>query len=255
LFYFEFALCSLNGFGGDEQMQSIISDFSTPPASAEGDHRISNHLTLIASLLRMQKKALAEAGRFTRQDAEWLIDDCARRIETVGRVHRLLARQSDRHALIDIGEYLRPLAQGIVESTSGQGKYELELDCDPGCRIRSEDVASIGLIVGELVTNAVKYAHPAGVDGKIRLKVSISADNRAVIKVSDDGVGLPAHLDPATSGSVGFRMIRSLVQRLQGEIDYDSSCLGLSVTIRIPVSAKLFRIDNSSKAVTPKLGV
>ena len=56
--------------------------------------------------------------------------------------------------------------------------------------------------------------------------------------VSDDGVGLPEGFDPQRSGNIGFRMIRTLVERLAGEIEYDSSCLGLTVTLRIPVSAK-----------------
>ena len=219
-------------------MQQLISEFLNVPVAAEADHRIANHLTLISGLLRMQRKTLAEAHSFTKEDAEWLLDDCARRIETVGRVHRLLAAHPSPQAAIDIGNYLRSLAEGIVASTSERGKYSLEADCARECCVRANDVAPIGLIVGELITNAVKYAHPTGIDGKIELHCAVAAGNGAVVTVSDDGVGLPEGFDPQRSGNIGFRMIRTLVERLAGEIEYDSSCLGLTVTLRIPVSAK-----------------
>ena len=158
-----------------------------------------------------------------------------RRIDTVARVHRLLAH-SDDNSWIDVRDYLQEIAQGIVESTAGHARYRLQSAFDCDCPIRADHVASLGLLVGELVTNAVKYAHPAGVAGVIELFCSASVDASTIVTVSDDGVGLPEGFDPATSGSLGLRMIRALVQRLQGEIAFDSTCLGLNVTIRIPNS-------------------
>lgn len=217
-------------------MLKLISEFLDTPASSEADHRIANHLSLITSLLHLQTRALSESKSFSREDAVWLLDDCGRRIETVARVHRLLAARADRRARIDVCDYLHDVAVSIVESTAVRGKYVLNSDCDHGCRIGADHVASLGLLVGELVTNAVKYAHPAGVRGAITLLCAGAADNSTILTISDDGVGLPEGFDPATKGNLGFRMIRSLVQRLRGEIAFDSSSLGLKVTLRIPNS-------------------
>ena len=217
-------------------MRQLLSEFLDAPESSEADHRIANHLSLIASLLRLQTRTLAGSKSFSREDAVWLLNDCGRRIDTVARVHRLLAAQSKQREWIDVREYLREIAEGIVESTSVEGKYTLKSDCQIGCRVRANHVVSLGLLIGELVTNAVKYAHPAGVPGVITLSCSSALDNAIIVTISDDGVGLPEGFDPATSGNIGLRTIRSLIQRLQGEIDFDSSCLGLIVTVRFPKS-------------------
>jgi two-component sensor histidine kinase len=218
-------------------MHQLVSEFLDDANSSEANHRIANHLALIASLMRLQKQALAKAKSFSREDAEWVLEDSVRRIDTVARVHRLLAH-SDDHSWIDVRDYL----QGIVESTAGHAKYRLQSQFDCRCLIRADHVASLGLLVGELVTNAVKYAHPAGVAGVIELFCSAADDTSTIVRVSDDGVGLPEDFDPATSGSLGLRMIRALVQRLQGEIAFDSACLGLNVTIRIPNAEGLRRV-------------
>lgn len=214
-------------------MLQIVPDAPPDPVSAEADHRIANHLSLISSMLRLQIRAL-ESQEFSQQDARLLIEDCGRRIETVARVHRLLSSRVNRGAPVDIRDYLREVAEGVVAGTAVRGAHALRAEGESGCRVRANAVAPMGLLVGELVTNAVKYAHPAGVDGTIVLRCSSDARNSAVVTVADDGVGLPEGLDPDTSGNIGFRMIRSLIQKLEGAVEFDSSCLGLSVTIRIP---------------------
>lgn len=229
-------------------MLKLISEFLDAPASSEADHRIANHLSLIASLVRLQTRALSESKSFSREDAVWLLDDCGQRIEIVARVHRLLAAQTDHHARIDIHDYLHDVAESIVESTAVRGKFVLKSACDHGCLIRADHIDSLGFLVGELVTNAVKYAHPAGVGGAITMLCSGASDNSTIVTVSDDGVGLPEGFDPATNGNIGFRMIRSLVQRLQGEIAFDSSPLGLKVTLRIPNSEGLHAVDSGQAA-------
>jgi two-component sensor histidine kinase len=221
-------------------MHQLVSEFLDGRNSSEANHRIANHLALIASLLVLQKQALAKANSLSREDAEWILEDSVRRINTVARVHRLLANSDDR-SCIDVRHYLQDVAQGIVASTAGHAKYRLQSVFDCGCLIGADHLASLGLLVGELVTNAVKYAHPTGVAGVIKLFCS-AADDATIVRVSDDGVGLPEGFDPATSGGLGLRMIRSLVKQLQGEIAFDSTCLGLNVTIRIPNSEGLRRV-------------
>lgn len=201
--------------------------------TAETDHRIANHLSLVAGLLRLGKKSLS-AEMISRGEVERLLDDCSQRIEAVARVHRLLAAQAHDDDWIDVHCYLQEIAESMVESLVAQGGLTLHLECRQGCFVRADHVASLGLIVTELITNAVKYAHPTGVAGVLTVSCAPEANGFSILRVSDDGVGLPEEMDPATSGNIGFRLIRSLAQRIDGDVDYDSSCMGLTVALRIP---------------------
>ena len=101
------------------------------------------------------------------------------------------------------------------------------------CAVTSDEAAVIGLIVGEAVTNAIKYSHPTGVPGKIT--VGCQQDDRGQIRiaVTDDGVGLPENFDPKSDGNVGFRMMRALSERLEAALTFKSSSLGLGVSLQV----------------------
>jgi len=92
---------------------------------------------------------------------------------------------------------------------------------------------TVGLIVGELVTNALKYAHPAGVFGEIIVGCTDAGD-RLVIEVADDGVGLPEGFDAAKNAGLGLRLVHSLAEQLRATLMFNDSGTGLSVTPLVP---------------------
>ncbi len=101
------------------------------------------------------------------------------------------------------------------------------------CLVATKHVQPLTLIVNELILNALKYAHPAGVP----LRLSVACDvrkNMLVLTVDDDGVGLPEGFDPAKDGDLGFRVIRSLCAELHASLDVQSSSLGTSFEITVP---------------------
>jgi PAS domain S-box-containing protein len=102
------------------------------------------------------------------------------------------------------------------------------------CAVTSDDAAVIGLIVGEAVTNAIKFSHPTGVPGKITVHCQQDDKGRITIEVTDDGVGLPENFDPKSDGNVGFRMMRALSERLGAALVFESTSLGLGVSLRVP---------------------
>lgn len=102
------------------------------------------------------------------------------------------------------------------------------------CAVTSDQAAVIGLIVGEAVTNAIKYSHPTGVPGKITIQCQQDDKGWITIDVTDDGVGLPENFDPQSDGDVGFRMMRALSERLEAALAFESSSLGLAVGLRLP---------------------
>ena len=102
------------------------------------------------------------------------------------------------------------------------------------CAVTSDQAAVIGLIVGEAVTNAIKYSHPTRVPGKITVQCQQDHEGLIMIDVTDDGVGLPEGFNPKSDGDVGFRMMRALSERLEAALAFESSSLGLGVSLRVP---------------------
>jgi two-component sensor histidine kinase len=206
-----------------------------PDAAAEAHHRIANHLTMIASLARIHGADLAKSGRaMSGNDIKLAFDELGGRIETVARLHRLLTGRA-HGAPIDLADYLHDLAEGSIASLSAEGGTELEFVAGPGCFAPAERALPLGFIITELLTNAIKYGHPAGVAGMIRIACERRADGTIAIEISDDGVGLPETMNPATDGSLGFRLVRLQVGQIGARINYRSTSLGLSVLLELPI--------------------
>jgi two-component sensor histidine kinase len=106
---------------------------------------------------------------------------------------------------------------------------------------------AIGIIAGEWVSNAVKYAHPAGVPGRIELASSRCPDGSIEIQVSDDGVGLPDNFDPASKAHEGFRLVQKLADQLGAMLRSDSDELGLCMTLHIPAELAVWIESLSSR--------
>jgi two-component sensor histidine kinase len=141
--------------------------------------------------------------------------------------------QSGEGDPVDVDGYLRSIVERMLSSLSLAGEMKLHCDLRASCVLSSEKAITLGLLVGELVTNAVKYAHPAGVAGIISVEASMSRDG-ILINVSDDGVGFPEGLDPLEGGGMGLRIIQGLTAKLGGTISFENYGLGLSCTLLVP---------------------
>ena len=159
-------------------------------AAVEADHRIANNLSIIAALIRSQAANLPEEPMLPRADVRALLQETSVRIDSVGRLHRLLMHR-DGHAIVDLPAYLREIADAAMCSLAGAERTEFSFDINPHYITSPKQGVAIGLLVGEAITNALKYAHPAGVAGKIQISSRESPDGRLAIEIADDGVGLP----------------------------------------------------------------
>src|ERR1700722_13889610 len=179
-------------------------DTSALDVVAEANHRIANHLAMIAGLMRSQGARIFERQQtMTGREVRLTLEEFATRLETVARVHRMLS-QSDEGDPVDVDSYLRSIAERMLSSLSLAGEMKLRSNLRTSCVLSSEKAITLGLLVGELVTNAVKYAHPAGVAGIISVEASMTRDG-ILINVSDHGVGLPDCLDPPEGGGNELR--------------------------------------------------
>jgi two-component sensor histidine kinase len=200
---------------------------------SEADHRIANNLSLIAGFVRLQASTLAKQNQpLSAAEAGQMLEEVGARIETVGRLHQLLSNRPNG-GLVDVGDYLKAtcdiLAQSVCRNTS------MALHCDTRtCTIEPEKAGLLGLIVAELVTNAVKYAHPTGVRGRIEVACSRPRGGDLVLSVADDGVGLPEGFDVRVDGGLGMRVVRSLAKQLGAALDFDNGGLGLVVRVVTP---------------------
>lgn len=201
---------------------------------AEANHRIANSLTLLTALMDSQAKQLLARGQMIDpREAASLLHECRSRLTTVGALHRLLSEQPCSR--MDFGVYLRELAPTLVNCLASQGG--VRLDCrgiEPGNVIAADDALPLALAVAELITNAIKYAHPGGTSGRLWLGCRTTESGAFVVTVSDDGVGLPEGFVPGDGSSLGFRTVRSLMRQIGATISFETDSLGLSITLTLP---------------------
>ncbi len=201
---------------------------------AESSHRIANNLTLIAGLLHLRGREIARAERpLNAEEVCLVLDEAAGRIETAGRLHRLLAQDGGASS-VDLGRYLHEIAQAAVDSMSRVGDMTLQPRIDSDCQIHIRQALPVGVIVGELVTNAVKYAHPARVGGRVEVSCQRRPEGAMLIEVADDGVGLTEGFDPMKGGGLGMRTIRALARQLGARLSFVTEGCGLTVRLLLP---------------------
>ncbi|MFZ1960809.1 MAG: sensor histidine kinase [Methylovirgula sp.] len=211
-----------------------IDDFSAPTLdhAAEANHRIANNLTLIASLIRLQVSHLPDTPTMPVEEVRGELSDICGRIEAVGRLHRLLVHTKGQ-AVVDLSSYLREIGEVTVSSLVHAERVALSFDLAPECIVAPKQAVAIGLIVGEAISNSLKYAHPAGVNGKLQLACE-PLDRGIVIEIADDGVGLPEGFDPMKDGATGCAVSRALATQLSAKLEFDQMPIGLCVRLTIP---------------------
>jgi two-component sensor histidine kinase/HAMP domain-containing protein len=174
----------------------------------EVHHRVKNNLQVISSLLRLQA-----AGSTSPQTAR-LFQESESRIHSMALIHEQLCRSGD-HTRIDFRDYVEGLTRNVLVSAGAERPIRVALDVDP-VTLDLDIATSCGLILNELLSNALKYAFPEGRDGVISVTFRCS-DGSATLVVADNGVGLPkvpAGQEPAPS--LGLRLVTALVGQLHG---------------------------------------
>lgn len=213
---------------GKTQPEALAADV----LRSEADHRIANNLALIVSLVRLRARAVVQKpGPVEREAVQALLDDVATRVEMVARLHRMLSRPS-QHELIDVGAYLREICTSVAASLAGS-RVTLSQDANV-CLVQPDQALSLGLLIVELMTNAMKYAHPTGVAVKIHVGCRHTADGGLILDFADDGIGLPENFDPLVDGGLGFRLVRSLGDQLGASLSFDSDPLGTRFRLEVP---------------------
>jgi PAS domain S-box-containing protein len=175
----------------------------------EVHHRVKNNLQIISSLLAMQASVLLDAEIVAK------LADSQRRVMSMAMIHEHLYRHEDMSS-IDLAEYVRDLTAHLFSSYVQTPSIIPRLDLVP-TKLSIEQSVPCGLILNELITNAIKYAYPAG-KGEIQVRLTVAEDTVAMT-VSDRGVGLPANFDSETSKSLGMTLVQQLTLQLDGRLE------------------------------------
>ena len=198
----------------------------------EADHRIANHLALLASYVRLQAAELTkQSAPPTRDSVRLLMATIDAQITAIARLHRSLAGEG-RLASTDLGEHLHEVCAPFTTGLSG-GTRLIE-DFRPGCVVRTEHVLPLTQMVAEVITNALKHAHAPGEPGAITVRCGRIDGGALLVEVNDDGVGLPETFDPLTNGGLGFRLLRALGKQVGATFTFDSSRRGTQFRLVLP---------------------
>jgi two-component sensor histidine kinase len=189
----------------------------------EVDHRTMNSLQIVSGLLRMHANtAGAAADQFHA---------AAARVGAIAAVHRQL-HISDNVGTVALDRYLDDLCREITAASSSSDQaWTLAVDADP-LVIRTDLAVPLGLIINELVTNAIKHSQPSSGGGRVQIVHRTAADSFS-ITVSDEGHGPPLHVDTQTAG-VGGRMVEAFARQIEGAIKKGRSPEGYFVTVTVP---------------------
>jgi two-component sensor histidine kinase len=200
----------------------------------EANHGISNHLTLIASMVQVQASSVARGPEMlSRHDVRGLLRETAGKISSVAHLHRKLAEQEQADR-IELGGYLIESCAILVSSLALKERIGFVQQLEANCFVSPQQAQAIGLIVNEVMVNAVKHAHPTGIPVQMRLACRHLGKAGVEIEIEDDGIGLPENFDHNSAGGVGFTLIRSLASTLNAALVVESDSLGTSFRLTVP---------------------
>jgi PAS domain S-box-containing protein len=174
----------------------------------ELQHRVKNSLNIVSSLLDLARRELSDPKSAS------VLTDASTRIDSMSLIYEQLNFAEDLET-IAFDQYLVNLAQTIYV-TFNVDKDRIRLATQvQSVRLDAKRAITLGLILNELLTNALKYAFPSPNSGTINVDLHCS-DGKIVLSVSDDGVGLPTSTLPETATTMGMMLIRLLVQQIEG---------------------------------------
>lgn len=189
----------------------------------EVNHRVGNSLQIIASLLHLQ------ASSATQDDVKVALTNAMGRVAAVAQVHRRLYTSHDLKSVL-LNQYLDALLDDLRRSAEGNRMSRLTLNAEP-IEIDPDRAVAIGIIVNELVMNAVKYAYP---DGSGPIHVDLHADGDDILlSIADKGVGTNGKNDPRSTG-MGQRIVSAMASKLEACVERDPDHAGTRIVLRFP---------------------
>lgn len=192
---------------------------------AELQHRVKNHLSMILGLIRLNAR---------NSGAEKEFATIGRRVESLQLLYEEMtaANANTNEGTIQLGAYLGRVANAIAH-LDGRPGVRMNIDVAPVV-VETDRAVRIGLIVSELLTNAMQHAFVDQVSGLVELRVTATDDAGLRATVTDDGVGIPDGVDWPDGDSLGGRIVKGLCEGLNATLTVTNGAIGTVVTLEIP---------------------
>ena len=175
-------------------------------------HRVKNNLCVVASLLELQSNTVADP-----QLAK-MFEESQNRLYSMALIHEKLYRSTNL-AQINFGEYLEDLVSNLFHSYNiSDNRIQLQVLAEP-IYLNLETATPCGLIANELVSNTLKHAFPDGTTGTVSVECYQTGDREIHLFIKDNGIGFPQNLDFRKTNSMGFQVVCTLTDQLEGSIE------------------------------------
>lgn len=207
----------------------------------EADHRIKNSLQLVAAMLRLQQSRLKDPAAAAPLDA------AIARIAAVAEVHGALQGSPDLR-MVEVAAMLSDISRFVAKLNP-----EVEVTCaaEGRTRLDAQRAIPLGLVVAELLTNAVRHAYPDGARGRVEVRVTCG-EGELSVEVSDDGIGMEGRPRP---GSLGTMLVQSLAQKIGAAVETQSAPgQGTRVTVRLSDTGQSAGAGGANPAVEQRPG-
>nr|WP_255596592.1 sensor histidine kinase [Flavobacterium potami] len=184
-------------------------------------HRVKNNLQIVMSLLRSQSSNL------TNEEAFEAIQKSQHRLYAISLLHQKLY-MTDIVREIEMKNYIDDLLENFVDTFGLYGRIDFSVDIDR-VYLHETQAISVGLILNEAVTNAIKYAFPEQSKGTITIMMKANC-LKTILEISDNGIGLSVDFDIDTASTLGTTLIKGLAEQLDGDVSFVNTN-GLTVRV------------------------
>lgn len=192
----------------------------------ELQHRVSNNLSAVASLLKLQRRKVSDPA------AKRALDDAVGRIALVARMQRMLHDPGAQQ--IDFARFLHDMTHDVLQSNGAEGRIAHRVETCPVV-IGADQSIPLGLIATEFLANAVEHGFPGDRAGNVQVRLEVidgdEADPaQAMLEVRDDGVGLPQGFALEATESLGLQIARQFAQQIGAELTMAADAAGGTVS-------------------------
>ncbi|MEG4228494.1 PAS domain S-box protein [Microcoleus sp. N9_B2] len=207
-----------------QQLQAELSDRKQAEANLKNSlrekeillkeihHRVKNNLCVVASLLELQSNTVADP------QVSKMFEESQNRLYSMALIHEKLYRSTNL-AQINFGEYLEDLVSNLFHSYNiSNNQIQLQVLAEP-ISLNLETATPCGLIANELVSNTLKHAFPDATSGTVSVECYQTGDGEINLLVKDNGIGFPQNLDFRKTNSMGFQVVCTLTEQLEGTIE------------------------------------
>jgi PAS domain S-box-containing protein len=209
-----FSMTDINSLkAAEENLKTSLEDKEL--LLRELHHRVKNNMQIISSLLSLQSQHIKD-----ERDLK-IFKSSQTRVKTMSLIHEELYSSQD-FSHINLSEYIRNLTKELLTSHIGDpGRVQLTVNVEE-INMELETAIPLGLLINEIVANSVNHAFPHHQKGEIIVDLKREGD-AFILKISDDGIGIPEYVDFEKAETLGFQLVNNLVNQLDGEIEMQTN--------------------------------